>query len=170
MVSMSRFQTKEEFLSEITKERGKLDDLLAEIPDQEKLVAVTDGMSVKDFIAHRTEWGRMMIRWYTEARGGDTPAVPTAEYKWNQLKELNAAIHERFADTPLDEVEEQFTAVHDDLYGMIEEMSEKELFTKQYYAFTGSSDLVTYLNSATASHYRSARRHIAKWWKSRAAV
>lgn len=167
---MSKFQTKEQFLDEIRKERGKLEDLLAMIPDEEKLAEVTDGMSVKDFIAHRTEWGRMMIRWYTEARAGGTPAVPTERYKWNQLRELNADIHERFAESQLDEVETQFSEVHDELYTMIEAMSDEELFTKRHYPFTGSSDLVTYLNSATASHYRSARRHIAKWWKARATV
>lgn len=165
---MSKFQTKEEFLAEIHEERRKLEDLLAEIPDEEKLVEVTDGMSVKDFIAHRTEWGRMMIRWYAETRAGEAPAVPTAEYKWNQLKELNADIHEWFADTPLDEVEAQFAEVHNELYRIIGDMSEEELFTKKHYSFTGTSDLVTYLNSATASHYRSARRHIAKWWKTKA--
>lgn len=127
-------------------------------------------MSVKDFIAHRTEWGRMMIRWYEETRSGGVPAVPTEQYKWNQLKELNADIYRRFAETPLGRIEAEFEEVHDRLYRMIEAMSAEELFTKRYYGFTGTSDLVTYLNSATASHYRSARRHIGKWWRARAAV
>lgn len=167
---MSKFTTKSEFLAEVVKERGKLEDLLSIIPEDDKLVEVTDGMSVKDFLAHRTEWGRMMIGWYEEARAGGKPAVPTERYKWNQLKELNADIHRRFADTPLDEIESEFARVHDELHRMIENMSEEELFTKQFYGFTGTSDLVTYVNSATASHHRSARRHIAKWWKTRAAA
>lgn len=167
---MSKFKTKEEFLSEIDKERAKFEDLLVEIPDDQKLVEVIDGMSVKDFLAHRAEWGRMMTRWYEEAVDGGQPAVPTEKYKWNQLKELNADIHQRFSDTPLAEVEEGFDDVHDRLREMIEQMSEEELFTRKYYDFTGTSDLVTYLNSATASHYRSARRHIARWWKARAPV
>ena len=163
--TMSKFTSQDEFLAEIRKERGKLEDLLAEIPKRQKFVEVTDGMSTKDFLAHRTEWGRMMIRWYTEAAEGKTPAVPTEKYKWNQLKELNADIHRRYAKTSLVKIEAEFAAVHDELYRLIEKMTEEELFTKKHYSFTGTSDLVTYLNSATASHYRSARRHIAKWWK-----
>lgn len=165
---MSKFTSKQQFLDEVVKERGKLEELLAQIPDDEKLIEVIDGMSVKDFLAHRTEWGRMMIRWLHEAREGKTPAVPTEKYKWNQLKELNAEIFQRFADTPLDRIEDEFESVHDRLYELAASTTEDELFTKKYYGFTGSSDLVTYLNSATASHYRSARRHIQKWWKSRA--
>lgn len=167
---MSKFTSKQRFLDEIVTEREKLEDLLDQIPAEEKLVEVTDGMSVKDFLAHRTEWGRMMIRWLHEAREGKTPAVPTEKYKWNQLKELNAEILNRFKDTPLQRIEEEFDSVHDRLYELVRSTTEDELFTKKYYSFTGSSDLITYLNSATASHYRSARRHIQKWWKTRAAV
>ena len=167
---MSRFTSKQELLDDVVKERTKLEDLLAAIPDDQKLVEVTDGMSVKDFLAHRTEWGRMAIRWYEEAKAGGTPAVPTERYKWNQLKELNADIHDRFARVPLDEIEVNFADVHDRLYELIEGTTDEELFTKQYYSFTGSSDLATYLNSATASHYRSARRHIQKWWRAQVAA
>lgn len=167
---MSRFTTKRELLDDVVKERTLLEELLATIPDELKQVEVIDGMTVKDFLAHRTEWGRMAIRWYEEAKAGGTPAVPTEDYKWNQLKELNADIHERFEDTPLRDVEAQFSNVHDRLYRLIEYTTEEELFTKKYYGFTGSSDLATYLNSATASHYRSARRHIQRWWRARMAA
>ena len=166
---MSKFTTGDELLADITKERTQLQDLLATIPENDKLVEVTDGMSVKDFLAHRTEWGRMATRWYEEARAGLEPAVPSDEYKWNQLKELNADIRERFREVPLSDIETDFTRVHDHLYELIQNMSDEELFTKKYYGFTGSSDLATYMNSATASHYRSARRHIQKWWRTRAA-
>lgn len=164
---LSKFTSKRQFLDEVTEERSKLEELLVQIPDEEKLVEVIDGMSVKDFLAHRTEWGRMMIRWLHEARLGETPAVPTEKHKWNQLNELNAEIQRRFADVSLEVIEEEFKSVHDRLFTLIESTSEDELFTKDYYSFTGASDLITYLNSASASHYRSARRHINKWWKRR---
>lgn len=165
--SMSRFKTKQELLDEITKERKKFEDLLAIIPKTEKTVEVTDGMSVKDFLAHRTEWGRMMLHWYSEAKKGKTPDTPTEKYKWNQLNELNAEIYERFKNTPLATIEKDFEEVHDKLYAVIKKMSEEELFKKKFYDFTRTSDLATYLNSATAAHYRSAYKHINRWWKER---
>ncbi len=164
---MSRFKSKAELIADIKKERTALEALLAAIPDHDKLREVTDGMSVKDFIAHRTEWGRMMIRWYEEAKAGGTPKVPTADFKWNQLKQLNQAIHERFTAASLSEIEGAFAEVHDHLFKLVEGMKEDELFDKGHYGFTGTSDLATYVNSATASHYRSARRHIQKWWRAR---
>ena len=74
---MSKFTSKQQFVDEVVKERSQLAGLLEQIPVEEKLIEVTDGMSVKDFLAHRAEWGRMMIRWLTEARAGARPAVET---------------------------------------------------------------------------------------------
>ena len=73
---MSRFKSKQDFVDDIVKEYSKLDELLRAIPDEQKTVEVCDGMSVKDFLAHRAEWGRMFKRWYSEAKAGKTPAVP----------------------------------------------------------------------------------------------
>jgi len=167
---MSKFTTRDEFLADVDKERAALDKLLAEIPTEHKGVEVVDDMTVKDFLAHRTEWGAMMLGWLAEARDGGTPAVPSPQYKWNQLKELNADIKARYADVPLATIERDFAQVHDQLRDVIAAATDEELFTKKHYTFTGSSDLVTYLNSATAAHYRSARRHIKKWWKAEAAT
>jgi hypothetical protein len=164
---MSRFSSKQQLLDEIDRERSKLEALLASIPDDAKTLEVTDGMSVKDFLAHRAEWGDMMLRWYRESREGKRPAVPTEKYKWNQLKELNAEIYGRFADTPLAEVVDRFNRVQNELRAVIAQTTEDELFTKKHYAFTGTSDLATYFNSATAAHYRSAAKHIRTWWKAR---
>ena len=162
---MSRFADRRQLLNEIRSERRKLESLLERIPDEDKHVEVVDGMSVKDLLAHRTEWGRMLLGWYDAARIGMTPAVPSGRYKWNQLKELNAEIHERFVDVPLAEVEAAFRQVHGELERLVSGMSEAELFGRHFYGFTGSSDLASYVNSATAAHYRSARKHIQKWRK-----
>lgn len=161
---MSRFKSKQEFVDEIIKEQEKLDELLATIPKNRMLDIVVDDMSTKDLLAHRTEWGRMMIRWYTEAKSGVTPAVPTEKFKWNQLKELNADIYDRFKDTELDAVLSNFKKVQEELLALVKGCDEDELLEKKFYKFTGVSDLATYFNSATASHYRSARKHINKWW------
>lgn len=162
---MSRFETKQELLDDATTARAKLEKLLDEIPSRAKTTEVIDGMSVKDFLAHRTEWGRMMLGWLSQARAGETPAVPAEGYTWGQLNELNGEIHDRFADIRLDEAERSFTEVHDELLAVMGACSEDELFTKKYYAFTGTSDLATYFTSATGGHYRSAYKHINRWWR-----
>lgn len=158
---MSRFKSKQQLVDDIVKERAKLEALLDSIPKKRKTEVVVDGMSVKDFLAHRAEWGRMMLSWYEIKQNGDVPAVPHENYKWNQLKALNAEILETYKRTPLDKIERDFKKVHDGLFALVKRVPEKELLAK----FIGASDLAAYLNSSTAAHYRSAYKHINKWWK-----
>ena len=162
---MSRFSTKEDLLADAAAARVKLEGLLDEIPDTAKLEPIVDGMSVKDFITHRTEWGRMMINRYNEAAAGGTPAVPAEGYTWGQLNELNAEIHTRFAGTRLDEAESRFTRTNDELFALINGCSEDELFEKRFYSFTGTTDLAAHFTSATGGNYRSAYKHINRWWR-----
>ena len=140
---MSRFATKEELLSDASAARTKLERLLFSMPDEAKLVEVADGITTKDFLAHRTEWGRMMLRWYGEAVAGGSPAVPAEGHTWGTLKALNAEIQERFAGCPLEEVEREFRRVHDELFVVIADCSNEELFEKRSDDFTGTSDLAT---------------------------
>lgn len=165
MIDMSRFSTKEELLADATNAFTKLEALLDTIPDADKLDPIVDGLSVKDFITHRTEWTRMVIRWYHEAAAGRTPAVPAEGYSWAQLNELNAEIHRRFAETPLNEAEVEFSRTNAEVFELIDSCTEAELFEKRYYSFTGSTDLAAYFTSATGGNYRSAYKHINRWWR-----
>lgn len=166
---MPKPTNKKELLLEIKRERAKFEALLAEIPPAQRGREVCDGMSVKDFLAHRAEWGAMMIRWYQEAASGEESFVPHKDYKWSQLPELNASIARRYRRMSLKRVEKMFDEVHDELFELVSSMSNRELYNKGVYAFTKSSNLATYVNSATAAHYRSAGKHIRKWWKAQQA-
>lgn len=166
---MAKPTNKTELLLEIAKERAAFELLLAEIPSAMRHKEVCDGMSVKDFLAHRAEWGAMMMRWYREAANGEQSAVPHKEYKWNQLPELNASIQKRYSRMSLKNVEQRFAGVHDELFELVSSMSNKELYEKGVYSFTKSSNLAGYVNSSTAAHYRSAAKHIRRWWKAQQA-
>lgn len=158
---MSRWKSQKQLTDEIIKERTKLETLLADIPVDRKLEEVTDGMSVKDFLAHRTEWGKMVLSWYKDVSHGKTPAVPHKDYKWNQLKELNAEIYEKYKDTSLKTIERNFKKTHDELYTLAKTVPESFLLQP----FINSTDFASYINSASAAHYRSAYKYINKWWK-----
>jgi len=164
---MARATSKSQLLDEIARERRRLEELLASIPADRKVEEVAYGLSVKDLLAHRTEWARMLLHWYDQARAGSVPAVPSAEFKWNQLPALNAQIQRRFSDVPLERVEKDFVDVHDRLYTVVAAMTEDELFGRRHYSFTGSTTLAAYVTSASAAHYRSATKLIRRWWTSR---
>ncbi len=165
---MAKPTNKKELLAEIQKERTKFETLLSEIPAKAKTKEVVDGMSVKDFLGHRTEWAKMVMRWHEEAKAGKEPAVPHKDYKWNQLPELNAAIQKQYAKKSLKKIESEFQEAHDELFARVKKMTDKELYTSGIYAFTKSTNLAAYVNSSTAAHYRSATKHIRKWWKAQA--
>jgi len=97
------------------------------------------------------------------------PAVPSAEFKWNQLPALNAQIQCRYAEIALDRVETDFVEVHDRLCAVVEAMTEDELFVPAHDPFTGSTTLAAYVTSASAAHYRSAAKLIRRWWKAQQA-
>ena len=167
---MSRFATKEDLLSDASSARERLDRLLSAMPDEAKLVVIDDGMTAKDFIAHRMEWGRMMLRWYSEAAAGGSPVVPAENHTWGTLRALNAEIYDRYVDASLHDLESEFRSVHDELFVVIADCSDAELFEKHFYDFTGTSDLATYFTSATGGHYRSAYKHINRWWRANKAA
>lgn len=163
---MPKPTNKQELLAEIRKERTKFETLLESVPSKLRNKEVVEGMSVKDFLAHRAEWGAMMIRWYEEAKSGKTPAVPHKDFKWNQLPALNAKIQKKYARWSLQKVETYFTETHDALFELVSGMSQEELYEKGVFSFTKSTNLAAYINSSTAAHYRSAAKHIRKWAKS----
>ncbi len=162
---MPKPTNKSELLAEIQKERGKLESLLDSIPASKKHLEVCDGMSVKDFLAHRAEWAAMMMEWYAEAKAGREPKVPHEDYKWNQLPELNAQIQKTYVRASLKKMEAYFAESHDELFELASSMTNAELYDKGVYSFTKSTNLAAYINSATAAHYRSAAKHIRKWAK-----
>ena len=60
------------------------------------------------------------------------------------------------------EIRPSLDKTHSKLQDIIEKHTEKELFTKKRYPWTGSSSLATYIRSNTLSHYKWAYNLIKK--------
>lgn len=118
--------------------------------------------ALKDVLTHVIEWEAMVIRWYEAGVKGKTPAVPSEKYNWGQLPQLNHEIFLKHCDEPLAEVLRQFKSSHKKIMKRIEEIPEKELFTRGQYTWTRNNLLAAYFISATSSHYRWARTEIRK--------
>ncbi|NJK70851.1 MAG: ClbS/DfsB family four-helix bundle protein [Thermales bacterium] len=77
-------------------ELQKLQDTLKDIDEKSSSwTSSEDDSSIKQIIAHRTEWMKMFFVWYQDGVEGKEPQVPAPGYKWNQLKEYNTMIWER---------------------------------------------------------------------------
>ena len=161
---MPRPTSKHDLLEAIERERGKLDAVLETLtPERMVEPGVVGAWSVKDVLAHLGEWEQMALGWYRAGLRGEVPELPAPGYKWNETPRLNRAIFERHRDRPLDEVVAWFRSAREEMRGVIESLTDEQLFTPGRFAWTRKNTLGTYFVSATSSHDLWARTRIARW-------
>ena len=160
---MSKPTTKPQIIETAQKERAALEELLATLtPEQLAQPNVIGEWAVKDVLAHLFEWEGMVMKWYAEGVKGKIPAVPSEEYNWGQLPQLNHAIFLKHRDKPLAEILKTFKASYKKILKIIETIPEKDLFTRKIFKWANNNPLAAYFVSATSSHYRWARTTIRK--------
>lgn len=160
---MSRATTKNQVFEDARTERGALEQLLAKLtPEELTRPNVVGDWSAKDVLAHLIEWEQMVIKWYETGVKGKMPSVPSEEYNWGQLPQLNHAIYLKHRDASLEDIQRNFKASHKKIMKTIEAIPEKELFARGHYTWTRNNALAAYFISATGSHYRWARAVIRK--------
>lgn len=160
---MPRPTTKAALLQEADHEYSTLERILSVLTPEQKILAGALGdWSVKDVLAHLTEWQQMFFVWYEAGKQGDTPPVPASGFKWSQLPALNQAIYEKYRDVALEKIEKMFLDSHRQTMAAIQAIDEEELFTPGRYAWCRNNRLAAYFISNTSSHYRWAYSEIRK--------
>ncbi|MBK9923786.1 MAG: ClbS/DfsB family four-helix bundle protein [Anaerolineales bacterium] len=160
---MPKPTTKDQILEDANKEREALEALLATLTPEEITKPGRIGeWAIKDVLSHLIEWEGMVVKWYEAGVKGKTPAIPSEEYNWTQLPQLNHAIFLKYRNKSLVDVQKDFKASYKKIMKTIQTIPEKELFTRKHYAWTNNNLLAAYLVSATSSHYRWARTVIKK--------
>ena len=165
---MPRPTSKTDLLAAIEKERGALEAYLETLaPEQMTAPGIMGEWSVKDVLAHLIEWEQMVLSWHAAGLRGEIPELPAPGFKWNQTPALNQQIFEKHRDRPLDDVLAQFQASHQEILGVIQGLSNDDLFTAGRFTWTKKNTLGTYFVSATSSHYLWARKEIRKGMKNK---
>jgi hypothetical protein len=155
-------------LAAIDKERGALEAFLESLtPEQMVEPGVVGEWSVKDVLTHLIEWEQMALGWYRTGLREEIPEMPAPGYKWNETPALNQMIYEKHRDRALDDVLAQFEASHQEILGVIQALSNEDLFTAGRYAWTKKNTMGTYFISATSSHYLWARKEIRKGFRAK---
>ena len=164
---MPKPTTKNQIIETAQTERTALEQLLAGLtPEQMTQPNVVGDWSAKDVLAHLIEWEQMVMQWHEAGVKGKTPSVPSEEYNWGQLPQLNHVIYLKHRDKPLAEIMKLFKASHKKIMKTVEDIPEKELFTRKIYKWANNNPLAAYFVSATSSHYRWARTELRKGFKS----
>jgi hypothetical protein len=160
---MSKPTTRNEIIESAQTERAALEKLLTTLtPEQMTQSAAADDWSAKDVLAHLIEWEGMVMKWFEAGAKGNDPTVPSEEYNWGQLPQLNHAIYLKHRDKPLADIQMEFKSSHKKIMKLIESIPENELFTRGQYTWTRNNLLSAYFVSATSSHYHWARGEIRK--------
>ena len=163
---MPRPTSKKDLLDAIKKERSALDGYIETLTLEQMVEPnIVGNWSVKDVLAHLFAWMQMCIGWYNAGLRNEIPALPASGFKWNQTPQLNQRIYEKYKDMSLDEVLAQFEASSHEILEIIQGLSNDELFTAGYFAWTKKNTLGTYMVSATSSHYLWARKEIRKGFR-----
>jgi hypothetical protein len=165
---MSRPTTKNELLEAIEIERNALEQLLAELsPEQMVEAGIVGNWSVKDILAHLSEWEQMVLRWYAAGLKGKVPVTPSEEFNWAQLPQLNQQIYEKHHNRPLADIQKEFNTSFKKILTIIQNLPEEDLFSRGRYAWTKNNTLGAYFVSNTSSHYHWARTTIRKGLKAK---
>jgi hypothetical protein len=163
---MARPQTKKELYEMIEFEREKLLQALDLLTARQmELSGACEAWSVKDILSHLTDWEQRGLRWYRVGLKGEVLKTPDENYNWRQLPALNHEIYLKYKDKALADVRRDFKTSFEEMMTAIDGMTEEELFTPGFYAWTGNSLLRDYVNANTASHYRWATKLIRKFAK-----
>ncbi len=153
-------QSENNYIS-LTEYIESLDPALKMMPFQEGML----NRNVRDVVIHLHHWHLLQLGWYNVGMRGDKPSMPSEGYTWKTLPDLNLMIREKYKNVKLQDAISKLATSHANISNLIEEHTDKELFTKKKYHWTGSTSLGAYLTSATASHYAWAIKLIKKQMK-----
>jgi hypothetical protein len=143
----------------------KLTELINSYSEQERLSDFplgTMNRNIRDVLAHLYHWHILFLDWYSVGMKGEKPEMPAKGYSWNDTKELNKVIWNKYTTHELIEIQRALVITHSKVQDIIGKHSEEELFTKKHYLWTGSSSLAVYIRSNTLSHYNWAYQLIKK--------
>ena len=149
-------QTKEQLLAEAEQQFQALLLFIQAIPSRKRTLSVGTikrNKNFRDVLMHLYEWHAMLERWYREGMDGDTPEMPAPGFKWRQLDKLNDQIKSNYEHIKLSQTIKKVTLSHNRIMKLIEQHTDEQIFTKQYYKWTKTSNLYSYFTANTSSHY-----------------
>lgn len=161
---MNESAAKTNLLDAIRNARAALENALARLDDRTLAETILAGeWTGKDIMVHVADWERRFLRWVEIGRRGETPARPEPGISWADEDRLNQSVVERGRARSLDEVRAGFAAAYRAIYEAIAAMSQDELFTPGYYAWTGDEPLVAIVRGVTIDHYAGHAADILGW-------
>ena len=116
--------------------------------------------NLRDVFVHLYEWHQLLLDWVEANQNGKAKSFLPEPYNWKTYGQMNAEFWKEHQSTSYADSKRMLLDSHKKVMDMIETFSDDELFTKKYFAWTGTSSVGTYCVSATSSHYDWAMKKI----------
>lgn len=109
--------------------------------------------NIRDVLIHLYEWHQLLLEWVKDnQKGGQKPFLPEP-YNWKTYPEMNVEFWKKHQKTDYEKSKEMVKESHNKVIKLIETFSDKELFNRGHFNWTGGTTLGQYCISTTSSHY-----------------
>lgn len=120
--------------------------------------------NVRDVLIHLYEWHCLLLHFVknnevVEDKKSAIAFLPP-EYSWKTYGVMNVKFWNHHQNTNLEHAKPLLSESHRNVMELVEKYSNEELFTKEYFPWTGSVNLGSYFVSTTSSHYNWAIKKI----------
>lgn len=109
--------------------------------------------NLRDVLVHLYEWHKLLLKWVTANQKNEKKSFLPEPYTWKTYSDMNVEFWKKHQTTLLDDAKTMLQDSHKKILDLIELFSNDELFLKQYFSWTGKTNLGSYCISATSSHY-----------------
>ncbi|WP_037588646.1 ClbS/DfsB family four-helix bundle protein [Stenoxybacter acetivorans] len=109
--------------------------------------------NIRDVLIHLHEWHKLLLNWVNANQHSMNQPFLPEPYNWKNYGEMNIAFWAKHQSTPYAQAREMLKDSHQAVLALIGDFSDKELFEKKHFSWTGTTSLGSYCISATSSHY-----------------
>ena len=163
---MNEQLSKKKILELIESEQEALEKTLEGLsPQQMTQPGVESDWSVKDILAHITDWERRMVGWVEESLRGEVPERPAPGMTWEDLDRLNEQTYLANKDRPLDEVLADFHSSYQQALTTVEALTEEDLIDPQRFEWRDGDPMWHMVAANTWWHYKEHHETINNWLK-----
>ncbi len=169
---MRSYENKEELKNEIKKTFEKYISEFDDIPEELKDKKIDGGdRTPAENLAYQVGWTTLILKWEEDEKEGLEVKTPTDQFKWNQLGDLYQWFTDTYASKSLMALKNQLTKNVEDIYLMIDDFTEEELFKPHMRKWadgatkTATWEVYKFIHVNTVAPFGTFRTKIRKWKK-----
>lgn len=169
---MKEYQNKEKLIEAIKNSYKKYISEFENITEDLKDIRYEDiDRTPAENLAYQVGWTTLLLKWENDEKAGLEVKTPTESFKWNNLGELYKWFNKKYSHLSLSKLKEILNNNVLDIYKMIEEMSDNELFKPHQRKWADNStktaiwEVAKFIHINTVAPFGTFRTKIRKWKK-----